>query len=44
MEKEKILYDFDQYLDDVYGKPGTPTREAFRKDVKAYRDMIEKVD
>ena len=44
MEKEKILHDFDQYLDDVYGKPGTPTREVFRKDVKAYRDMIEKVD
>ena len=44
MEKEKMLYDFDQYLDDVYGKPGTPTREAFRKDVKAYRDMIEQVD
>lgn len=44
MEKDKILYNFDQYLDEVYGKPGTQSREAFRKDVEAYRNMIKQVD
>ena len=44
MEKDKMLYDFDQYLDEVYGKPGTPTRDAFRNNVTAYRNMIEQVD
>lgn len=44
MEKDKMLYNFDEYLDEVYGKPGTPRREAFRKDVTAYRNMIEQVD
>ena len=44
MEKDKILYNFDQYLDEVYGKSGTSRREAFRKDVEAYRNMIKQVD
>ena len=44
MEKRKILYNFDQYLDETYGKPGTPRRDTFCKDVEAYRSMIEKVD
>lgn len=44
MEKDKILYNFNQYLDEVYGKPGTPRREAFRKDVDAYCNMIKQVD
>lgn len=44
MEKDKMLYSFDQYLDEVYGEPGTPMREAFCKDVTVYRDMIEQVD
>ena len=39
-----MLYNFDQYLDEVYGKPGTPRREAFRKDVTAYHNMIKQVD
>ena len=39
-----MLYNFDQYLDEVYGKPGTPRREAFRKDVTAYYNMIKQVD
>lgn len=44
MVKDKMLYDFDKHLDEVYGKPGSPRREAFRKNVTAYREMIEKVD
>ena len=44
MKKKKILYNFYQYLDETYGKPGTPSRDAFRKNVEAYRNMIEKVD
>lgn len=44
MERRKMMYNFDQYLDEVYGKPGTPRREAFCKDVMAYRNMIELVD
>lgn len=39
-----MLYNFNQYLDEVYGKLGTPTSNAFLKDVTAYRNMIEQVD
>ena len=44
MEKHKIIHHFELYLDEVYGKLGTPNREAFQKDVTAYRAMIERVD
>lgn len=40
MEKDTMLYNFDHYLDEVFGKSDTPRREAFRKDVTAYRSMI----
>lgn len=44
MGKTTTLIDFDDILEEKYGKIGTPERDKFEKNVKAYRDMIEKVE
>ena len=44
MGKTTTLIDFDDILEEKYGKIGTPERNKFEKNVKAYRDMIEKVE
>lgn len=30
------LYDFDEIMDSLYGAPGTPQREQFRREAYAY--------
>lgn len=39
MELKEInndIYDYDVYMDDLYGKEGTPEREAFRAEARNY--------
>ena len=42
MEKQKIIYHFEQYLDEVYGNPGTPYREALQKKNNEIASLLTK--
>lgn len=44
MDKKVNIYSFDDILDAEYGKIGTPKREQFQKEAKAYSQAIEEVD
>lgn len=35
-EVNKDVYDYDAYLDEQYGREGTPEREAFRTEARNY--------
>lgn len=41
-EINKDLYDYDAYLDEQYGRDGTPERETFRTEARNY--MLGKGD
>ena len=34
--KENVLIDIDELMNSQFGKPGTPERERFRKEVRTY--------
>ena len=36
MEKKDMIGNFDAILDEKYGKVGTPEREQFREEARAY--------
>jgi hypothetical protein len=36
MQVKSKLHSFDIVLDELYGKPGTPSRDAFRREARAF--------